>query len=108
ADLHPISLDRELHLLAMAHDVFVDGVIEHLLHQDVTAVVLVRAIADAPDVHARAETDVFERRERLDLALVVNVLFIVSHTLKISSREYQAVARRCNWKVWNAPPPNER
>ena len=53
-------LDSVLDLLAVAHDVFVDGVIDHLLQQHVAAVIVMRAISDAPDVHARAQTDMFE------------------------------------------------
>ena len=39
AHCHRIVLDRNLHLLARAHDEFVNGVINHFLKQDVTAVV---------------------------------------------------------------------
>ena len=77
ADL--VALDADQHLLAVAHDEFVDGVVDHLLEQDVAAVVVMGAVADAPDVHAGAQADVFEGTERLDLALVVGVFFFVSH-----------------------------
>src|SRR5262249_19227538 len=56
-----VVLDVDLNLLAVAHDVFVDGVVDHLLEQDVTAVVVMRAIANTPDVQAGAQPDVFER-----------------------------------------------
>jgi hypothetical protein len=81
----------------MTHDVFVDGVIDDLFQEDITAVVVVGAVADAPDVHARAQPDVLQRRQRLDLALVVNVLGAFSHkwSLKpISIRRARADANR--------------
>jgi hypothetical protein len=37
------------------------------------------AVADAADVHAGAQADVFEGRKRFDFALVVNVFFALSH-----------------------------
>ena len=85
--------------LCRAHDVFVDGVIEHFLHQNVTAIVLMRAIANAPDVHARAEADVFERRECLDFALVINMLFFLfglskNGNRRADTRQHAANARR--------------
>jgi hypothetical protein len=41
-----------------------------------------RAIADAADVHARPQPDVFQRRERLYFALVINVFLAVAHIPK--------------------------
>jgi hypothetical protein len=38
-----------------------------------------RTVADAPDVHARAQADVFEGRKRFDFAFVINVLFVLGH-----------------------------
>ncbi len=70
-----------LHLLAVAHDEFVNGVINDLLEQDVAAVVVMGAVADAADVHAGAQADMFQGGKRLDLALVVNVFFALSHIL---------------------------
>ena len=78
--LHARALDLDLDLLAVAHDEFVDRVVHDLLEQDVAAVVGMRAVADAPDVHARAQPDVLQRGQRLDLALVVIVLCVFSHT----------------------------
>ncbi len=74
ADGDAVALDGDVHLLAEPHDVFVDGVVDDLLEQDVTAVVVVGAVADAPDIHARAQADVLDAGQRLDLALVVIVL----------------------------------
>ena len=73
------AFDLDLDLLAVAHDVFVNRVVHDLLEQDVTAVVGMRAGADASDVHARAQPDVLQRGQRLDLALVVIVLCVFSH-----------------------------
>ena len=76
-----VALDSDFHLLAEAHDELVNRVINDLLEQDVAAVIVVRAAADAPDIHPRAQADVVDAGERLDLALVVIVLrgFFVSH-----------------------------
>ena len=74
-----VALDVDLHLLAVAHDEFVHGVVNDLLDQDVAAVVAIGAVADAADVHAGAQADVFEGGERFDFALVVNVFFAVGH-----------------------------
>ena len=76
---HRVVLDRDLDLLAVAHDEFIDGVIDDLLEQDVAAIVVMGAVADAADVHAGAQPDVLERGERFDFALVVNVLLGFSH-----------------------------
>ena len=72
--------DADLNLLAGAHDVFVDGIVDDFFEEDVTAVIVMGAIADAADVHAGAEADVFQRGERLDFALVIDVLFWFSHS----------------------------
>src|SRR5207237_5943476 len=73
------ALQSDLHLPSVAHDEFIDGVVDDLLHQDVAAIVGVGAIADATYVHAGAQADVLERREGLDLAFVVNVLLVFGH-----------------------------
>ena len=95
ADGHGVVLDGDLHFLAVAHDEFVNGVINDLLEQDVAAVVVMGAVADAADVHAGAQADVFQRGERLDFALVVNVFVVVSHSLKSQSKEYQGERVGC-------------
>jgi hypothetical protein len=38
------------------------------------------AVADAPDVHARAQPDMLQRTQRLDLALVVIVFGFFGHS----------------------------
>ena len=58
-----------------------DRVIDDFFQEDVAAVVVMRTIADAADVHPRAQADVLQRRQCLDLALVVNVLVVVCHIL---------------------------
>jgi len=71
---HAVALDIDFDLLAETHDELVNRVVDDLLQQDVTTVVVVRTGADAPDIHARAQADVLDGGERLDLALVVVVL----------------------------------
>ena len=79
AHRHALALDLDLDLLAVAHDEFINRVVYDLLEQDVAAVIVVGAVADAADVHARAQPDVLQGGQRLDLALVVNVLCVFSH-----------------------------
>ena len=80
ANAHARALDLDVHLFAVAHDVFINGVIHDLLEQDVATVVLIGPVADSPDVHARAQANVFKAGERLDFALVVNLLlFLFGH-----------------------------
>src|SRR6266540_224034 len=80
AHAHARAFDVQVDFLAEAHDEFVDGVIDHFFEEDVTAVVVMGAVADAPDVHAGAQPDVFKAAEGLDLAFVVIVLLRVRHT----------------------------
>ena len=68
---HPVN--GNVYLVAVAHDELVDGVVDDLLEQHVNAVVIMAPVADPADVHAGAGADVFERGERLDFALVVDV-----------------------------------
>jgi hypothetical protein len=42
----------------VAHHVFVDAVVQHLLQQDVDAVIEAAAIAQLADVHTRPQPDV--------------------------------------------------
>ena len=76
---HAVALDSDVNLPAVAHDELVNRVVHDLLEQDVAAVIRVRAGADAPDIHARAQPDVLQRRQSLDLALVVNRFRFSSH-----------------------------
>ncbi len=98
---HARALDLELDFLAEAHDVFVNGVINDLLEQDVTAVVIVRAVADAANVHARAQADVLQRTERLDLALVVMVFGFFGHKTNLLRRNWIKSLRIKMGKFWN-------
>ena len=66
-----LLVDRELDLAAEAGNELVDGVVEHLLEEDVDAVHVVGAVALAPDVHAEAQADVLQPLERLDGRFVV-------------------------------------
>ena len=40
AHAHRRAVDADLHLLAVTHDVFVDGIVDDLLQQDVAAVIV--------------------------------------------------------------------
>ena len=64
---------------AVAHDELVDAVVDDLLDEDVDAVVGVRTIAHAPDVHTGPEPDVFQRRKGLDRTAVVLYGCFLSH-----------------------------
>jgi hypothetical protein len=66
ADLDGAVGELDLDLAAAAHHEFVDGVIDGLLEEDVDAVLGVGAVAEAADIHARAEADVLEGAEGLD------------------------------------------
>jgi hypothetical protein len=52
----------------------------------VAAVVGIVAVADAPDIHARAQPDVFKRRQRFDFALVVNYFWFFRHRNFVAGR----------------------
>ncbi len=82
AHLHAVAIHTDMDLPAVAHDEFVNRVVHDLLEQDIAAVVRVRARADAPDIHARAQPDVLQRRQRLDLAFVVNLFRFFGHKNK--------------------------
>ena len=69
----------------MAHDEFVDRVIDDFLHQNVTAIVVIGAVADAPDIHAGAQANMLQRGERLDFAFVVNVFRFFSHNSDLNN-----------------------
>ena len=79
ADGDDAVVDGDVDFFAVAHDVFVDGVIDDFFDEDVDAVVVVGAVADAPDVHAGAQSDVLEGGEGLDLAFVVDGGFAFGH-----------------------------
>ena len=64
---HAIDVD----LLAVAHDVLVDGVVDDLLEEDVNPIVLSRSITQLADVHAGTKSDVFARVEGADVLFVV-------------------------------------
>ena len=64
-------LDLDVDLLAVAHDVLVDGVVDDLLEEDVNPIVLSRSITQLADVHAGTKPDVFARVEGADVLFVV-------------------------------------
>ena len=71
ADAHPAVLDLDLHLAAVAHHVLVDAIVQHLLQQDVDAVVEAGSVAQLADVHARTEADVLLPVQGADMLLAV-------------------------------------
>jgi hypothetical protein len=72
ADLDAAFLvDVDLDLLAVAHDVLVDRVIDDFLEQDVDAIVGRRPVAELPDVHPGTHPDVFAPVEGLDVGFGV-------------------------------------
>src|SRR5436190_3469425 len=81
AHRHAVVLDVNLDFLAVAHDVFVNRIIDDLFEQDVTAIVLVRSIANPPDIHTRAQPDMLQGGQCLNFALVVNVFRRIGHKL---------------------------
>src|SRR5436190_18100339 len=81
AHRHAVVLDVNLDFLAVAHDVFVNRIIDDLFEQDVTAIVLVRSIANPPDIHTRAQPDMLQGGQCLNFALVVNVFRRIRHKL---------------------------
>src|SRR5581483_7772276 len=90
---HRAALDLDVHLLAVAHDVFINRIIDDLLEQNVAAVVIMRPVPDAPDVHAGAQPDVLQRGERLDLAFVVNVLLRFGHNTNMQYKGIGLLAK---------------
>ena len=74
-DRDPVSLHGDRHPVAIAHDELIHGIVHDLFNQDVNTVVVMGAVAHAPDVHARPLADMLQGGERLDLALVV-VMFL--------------------------------
>ena len=68
-------------LLAETHDVFVNGIVDDLLEQDVGAIIVVRSITNTPNVHACTKSNVLQRRQRFYLTLVVIVFGITSHMI---------------------------
>src|SRR5260370_7125836 len=66
-----IAIDRNIDLAAKPHNKLVDTVVDDLFQQDIDAVIIVRAISQATDIHARTRPDMFQRGERLNLTFFV-------------------------------------
>ena len=66
-----LEVDGHVNLPAEAHHELVHGVVDHLLHEDVDAVVVAAAVADVPDVHAGALADVLDPVEGRYVFVVV-------------------------------------
>src|SRR5439155_27122318 len=111
ANAHFRAVDADLHLLPVTHDVFIDGVVDDLLEQDVTTVIVVRAVAEPADVHPGPQPDMFERRQGLDLAPVVIVLSGARHTIAAWNgfqRATAATKRGADFSVRFANPTRKR
>ena len=78
---HGSILHGNFNGLAGAHHKLVDGVVHHLLDQDVNAIVRRRSVPHFADVHAWAEPDVLLPFQAADVVLVV--LNDVGHGLKV-------------------------
>jgi len=59
---------------ARSHDIFVHGIIHHLLEEDMDPVIGVSDVAETVDVHPRTFTDMLKGTEGLDLTFIVIVL----------------------------------
>src|SRR5204862_464815 len=80
ANRNRFVLDFNLYLFAIPHDELIDGVINHLLKQDIAPVVVMRTVTDATNIHPSTQPDMFQRGKRFNFALVVNVLIIFCHS----------------------------
>ena len=76
ADADESAIDCHIDLATVAHDEFVDRIVDHLLQKDIDAVIVMRAIAQTPDVHPGTSPNVFQRGKRFDLTFVVIVLLL--------------------------------
>ena len=61
--------ERHAYLAPVAHAVFVDCIVDYLLEEHVDAVVVIRAVAEFADIHARTQADVLAPIEGLDVVL---------------------------------------
>ena len=81
AHRHGTVLDGNFHGFPRAHHKLVDGVVHHLLDQDVNTVVGGRAVPHFANVHPRAEPNVLLPLQAPDVVFVV--LNDVGHALKV-------------------------
>lgn len=84
ADGNSVVFDANVNALAVAHDKFVDPVIDYFFHEDVDAIVVVGAGTGTPDIHAGTEADVFEGGEGFDFIFGVGLLLFLRHVLGFS------------------------
>ncbi|MPN02092.1 hypothetical protein SDC9_149305 [bioreactor metagenome] len=77
-----LTLNLDLDFLSKPHDELIDCIIDDLFYENVTAIIIVSPVTNPPDVHAGTQPDVLQRRQGLDLALVVNVLIRFRHIPK--------------------------
>ncbi len=96
----------DLDLLAEAHREFVDAVIDRLLEQHVDAVLRMGAIAQATDIHAGPQADVFERGEGFDRSFGVSVGHgSEERDKKVKSKGSEGYALRSLGEVGTNPSP---
>ena len=66
-----IALDRDINLPAVSHDELVHSIVDRLFEQNINAIIIVGTVAEPPDVHAGAHSNVLQRGEGFDLAFIV-------------------------------------
>ena len=66
-----ILVDRDVDVLTVPHRILVDGVVDHLLEEDVDTIIGSSTVAQLTDVHTGTEPDVLHRIEGNDLILLV-------------------------------------
>jgi hypothetical protein len=76
----PGALDSDDYPVTVPHDELIDGVIHHLFDKDIDAVVIIRAVTHTADIHTGTFPDVLQGRERLYLALVINMFLVSAHS----------------------------
>ena len=67
--------------LSVAHQVFVDAVVDHLFKQHIDAIVSAGTIAQLADVHAGPKPDVLLPIERPNVALCIILIPLVCHAI---------------------------
>jgi hypothetical protein len=67
-------IDGYVDLATVAHDEFIDGIIDHLFEEDIDAVIVMAAVPQTANVHSSTGPDVFQGGEGFNLTFVVIVL----------------------------------
>ncbi len=63
----PSALIVNVDPLARPHDELVHGIVDHLLQQDIDAVIRMGSVAEPADIHAGPQADMLQGAEGLDL-----------------------------------------